>query len=32
MTLIAAHALALVTGNAREFGRVPGLSVENWLR
>ena len=34
--LIAAHALsldaALVTGNQREFRRVPGLVVENWLR
>ena len=34
--LIAAHALALdavvVTANAREFGRVPGLKVENWER
>lgn len=33
--LIAAQALALgltlVTGNAREFLRVPGLAVENWL-
>lgn len=33
--LIAAHAraegLTLVTGNVREFARVPGLSVENWL-
>lgn len=33
---IAAHALALdatlVTGNVREFRRVPGLRVENWLR
>jgi tRNA(fMet)-specific endonuclease VapC len=33
--LIAAHALALdlilVTANEREFSRVPGLSVENWL-
>lgn len=33
---IAAHALAdeatLVTDNDREFGRVPGLKVENWLR
>ena len=34
-TLIAAHALALgatvVTHNVREFDRVPGLTVENWL-
>lgn len=33
--LIAAHALAhgftVVTGNVREFLRVPGLKVENWL-
>ncbi len=33
--LIAAHALALgltvVTANEREFARVPGLEVENWL-
>ena len=33
--LIAAHALALgmtlVTDNTREFGRVRGLKVENWL-
>jgi tRNA(fMet)-specific endonuclease VapC len=33
--LIAAHALAagltVVTGNDREFSRVPGLRVENWL-
>ena len=33
--LIAAHALALnltlVTANIRQFERVPGLSVENWL-
>ncbi len=32
---IAAHALALdltlVTANTREFSRVPGLRVENWL-
>jgi tRNA(fMet)-specific endonuclease VapC len=32
---IAAHALALgcilVTANVREFRRVPGLKVENWL-
>ncbi len=34
--LIAAHALSLdvplVTNNVREFRRVPGLQVENWLR
>jgi tRNA(fMet)-specific endonuclease VapC len=34
--LIAAHALAtdcvVVTDNEREFGRISGLSVENWLR
>ena len=34
-TLIAAtalaHGLALVTGNVRHFGRVPGLEVENWI-
>ena len=33
--LVAAHAcaagLAVVTGNEREFRRVPGLRVENWL-
>ena len=33
--LIAAHAkafsLVLVTANDREFSRVPGLAVENWL-
>lgn len=34
-TLIAAHALSrgwtLVTNNVREFGRVDGLVVDNWL-
>lgn len=34
-TLIAAHALSLgftiVTNNTREFERVPGLHVENWI-
>ena len=34
--LIAAHCLALgctlVTDNVREFARVEGLSIENWLR
>lgn len=34
--LIAAHALAIgtcvVTDNTREFSRVPGLAVENWLK
>ena len=33
--LIAAHAVSLgvilVTNNLREFGRVPGLQVENWV-
>ena len=35
-TLIGAHALSLdmilVTDNVREFERIPGLVVENWLR
>jgi len=35
-TMIAAEALAqgatLITDNLREFSRVPGLRVENWLR
>ena len=34
-TLMAAHALSLgltvVTNNTRHFGRVPGLTVENWV-
>lgn len=34
--LIAAHArsldFVLVTDNEREFSRVPGLAIENWLR
>ncbi len=34
--LIASHALAadltLVTANEREFSRVPGLNMENWLQ
>ncbi len=34
-TLIGAHALALgavlVTHNAREFQRIPGLAVEDWM-
>ena len=34
-TLIAAHALSLnvtlVTNNIREFSRVPGLRLENWV-
>ena len=34
--LIAAHALALdatlVTDNVREFSRIEGLKLENWLR
>jgi tRNA(fMet)-specific endonuclease VapC len=34
--LIAAHALAegatLVTNNEREFRRIEGLSVENWMK
>ena len=33
--LIAAHALAqgltVISANSREFSRIPGLSVENWL-
>ena len=34
--LFAAHArclgLTLVTNNTREFGRVPGLKIENWTQ
>jgi tRNA(fMet)-specific endonuclease VapC len=26
-----AHDLTLVSGNARHFGRVPGLVIENWM-
>jgi tRNA(fMet)-specific endonuclease VapC len=26
-----AHGLTVVSGNARELGRVPGLRVENWM-
>jgi tRNA(fMet)-specific endonuclease VapC len=26
-----AHDLTLVTANLREFNRVPGLRIENWL-
>jgi tRNA(fMet)-specific endonuclease VapC len=26
-----ANELVVVTGNVRHFGRVPGLTVENWL-
>ena len=35
-TMIAAHALSqqstLVTNNIREFARVPGLALENWVQ
>ena len=35
-TMIGAHALSqqstLVTNNTREFARVPGLAVENWVQ
>ncbi len=34
-TLIASHALSrnliVVTSNTREFGRVPGLAIEDWM-
>lgn len=30
-SIVLASGLTLVTGNVRHFGRVPGLSVENWL-
>jgi tRNA(fMet)-specific endonuclease VapC len=26
------HGLTIVSSNTREFGRVPGLSVEDWSR
>ena len=35
-TMIAAHAMSqhstLVTNNTREFARVPGLALENWVQ
>ena len=35
-TMIAAHALnqksILITNNSREFARVPGLALENWIQ
>ncbi len=35
-TLIAAHAksldLILITNNEKEFGRIPGLKIENWTK
>lgn len=35
-TLIAAHAksldLTLITNNEKEFGRIPGLKIENWAK
>jgi tRNA(fMet)-specific endonuclease VapC len=35
-TMIAAHALSqqstLVTNNTREFARIPGLALENWVQ
>ena len=27
-----AHGLTMVTGNVRHFERIPGLTVENWIR
>jgi tRNA(fMet)-specific endonuclease VapC len=29
-SVAAAHDLTLVTGNTREFGRLPGLKLEDW--
>jgi tRNA(fMet)-specific endonuclease VapC len=35
-TLIASHAksldVILVTNNVREFDRIPGLKIENWVK
>lgn len=31
-SIAAAHAATLVTGNRRHFERIPGLSVEDWIR
>ena len=30
-SIVLANGLTVVTSNVRHFGRVPGLSVENWL-
>ena len=31
-SIAVANGFPLITGNVREFSRVPGLSVSNWLR